>query len=202
MSIGKAAVIPALLTALGAAQGAEADLARSPGKMTWEPGRRDPLECCPKTEAPLAPPANAAELARLAEEQLALGNIGKAERLADDALGALRVQGAGDREVEARLRSLIEKTGGARTESETIKGFRGLKLSLSGVAWSKSNPVALINGRLCVPGDVVEGATIDRIFPGEVVFVFNGVRVRESLRRPSAERARGSRVTGGPARRK
>jgi len=202
MSIGKAAVIPVLLTALGAAQGADVDSARSPGEMTWGPARRDPLEWCSQTEAPVGPPANAAELARLAEEQLALGNTGETERLVDEALAALRVQGAGDREVEARLRGLLEKTRGARSEAETIKEFRGLKLRLSGVAWSKSNPVALINGRLCVPGDVIKGATVESIFPGEVVFVFNGVRARESLRRPGVERAGGSGVTAEPGRRK
>ena len=202
MSIGKAAVIPVVLAALGAARGAETESAPSPGEMNWGPGRRDPLEWCSQTEAPVGPQANAAELARLAEEQFALGNTGETERLVDEALAALRVQGAGDREVEARLRGLLEKTRGARTEAETLKEFRGLKLRLSGVAWSKSNPVALINGRLYVPGDVVAGATVDRIFPGEVVFVFNGVSVRESLWRPGVEHTGGSRVTAEPDRRK
>jgi len=202
MSIGKAAVIPVMLAALGAAQGAETESARPPGETNWGPGRRDPLEWSSQTEAPVGPKANAAELARLAEKQFALGNTGEAERLVDEALAALRVQGAGDREVEARLRGLLEKTRGARTEAETIKEFRGLKLRLSGIAWSKSNPVALINGGLYVPGDVVEGATVDKILPGEVVFVFNGVKVRESLRRPGVERTGGSGVTAEPDRRK
>ena len=202
MSIGKAAVIPVVLAALGAAHGAEVDSGPSPGEMTWGPGRRDPLEWSSQTEAPVDPSANAAELAQRAEEKFALGNTGETERLVDEALAALRVQGAGDREVEARLRGLLEKTRGARTEAETLKEFRRLKLRLSGVAWSKSNPVALINGRLCVPGDVIKGATVEGIFPGEVVFVFNGVSVRKSLWRPGVEHTGGSRVIAEPYRRK
>lgn len=199
MSIAKVAVVPVLLAALGAARGADVDPIRPLIHVTWEtwdPDRRDPLEYCTPEEAFPPPPPNAAELARQAEERFALGDLSGAEGFADKAFEALRLQSAGDLEVVVRLRGLREKIGGMRTEVDAAKEFRKLNLRLSGVAWNKSNPVAFVNDKLCVPGDIVEGATIDLILPGEVIFEFNGVRMRKSLLRPSVERVEGSDEPG------
>ncbi|MHC4249599.1 MAG: hypothetical protein ACYS9X_10780, partial [Planctomycetota bacterium] len=186
MGIGKAAAVPVLLAALGAARGADAADADGPEIHFFE-GRRDPLEFCSPAEVPPPPPPppteDAAEFVREAKERISDGDL----RGADLAIaeGFLVAHRAGDRESEARLRDLREQVRGMRTKVGAEDGFRKLGLRLSGVAWSESNPVAIVNGALCVPGDVVEGATIDAILPGEVVFEFRGVRMRKTLLRPS-----------------
>lgn len=200
MSFVKVAAASVLVAALGAARGAEAGDADGASSAGFPELRRDPLEfCAPEdmavTETP-PPDADAAELARKAEEELALERAVEAERLLDEAIEALRVQAAGDVEIEARLRDLRRKLLDMRTEDAAAEGFGKLGLKLSGVAWSKANPVALINDQLLVPGDSIEGAKIERISPGEVVFVFNGVRIRKSLLRPSVDRVEGIHVIG------
>lgn len=203
MRIANLAVIPVLLAALGAARGAEIDPARPvPAVIPWGKTGRDPLECwVPKEGFQPPPSANAAELVRQAEEQLALGNISETERLIGEAVDASRVQGAGDREVEARLSSLREKIESTRAAVDTVEQFRKLKLRLSAIAWSKSNPVALVNEVVCAPGDIIEDVRIVSIFPDEVIFEFDGVRMRKSLLHPSAERMEDSRATGNPGER-
>jgi hypothetical protein len=208
MRIGNVAVIPVLLAALGAARSADARGADAapvspvPIVISWDQTRRDPLECwVPKDDFPKPPPANAAELVRQAAEQLALGNISETERLIGETSDALRVQGAGDQEVETQLRSLREEIASTRTVVDAVEQFRKLELSLSGIAWSRSNPVALVNDMACVPGDIVEDARIVSILPVEVVFEFNGVRVRKSVLHPGVERVEDSGAAGEPGER-
>ncbi len=200
MSFGRAAAISAFVAALGAAGGAEAGDSGNASTTGFPELRRDPLEFCSTEEMAVTatppPDADAVEFARKAEEELALEKAAEAERFIDAALEALRVQAAGDVEIEARLRGLRRKLLDMRTEDAAAEAFGKLGLKLSGVAWSKASPVALIDDQLWVPGDVIEGATIDGIFPGEVVFVFNGVRIRKSLLRPSVDRVEGIHVTG------
>jgi hypothetical protein len=205
MGIGKAAAVPVLLAALGAARGADISGVDGP-EIDFFGGQRDPLEFCSPGEVPPPPPppppTDAAELARQVEEQVALGNLAEAERLVDRLLDVLRVQGMEDLEAEARAHDLrVRARGRKRAEVDPVEEFSGLDLRLSGVAWNESKPVALVNDELCVPGDVVEGATIDAILPGEVVFEFRGVRIRKSLLRPSVERVEGASPAGEPGER-
>ncbi|MHC5055816.1 MAG: hypothetical protein ACYTKD_13985 [Planctomycetota bacterium] len=199
MGIGKAAAVPVLLAALGAARGADA----AGPETDFSEGRRDPLEFCSPGEVPTPPPPpppeGAAEFVREAQERIIDGDLDGADlMIAEGLLVALR---AGDRESEARLRDLREKVRGMRTKVDAENEFRKLGLSVTGVAWSESNPVAIVNGALCVPGDVVEGATIDAILPGEVVFEFKGVRMRKTLLRPSVERVKGASPADEPGER-
>ena len=41
-------------------------------------------------------------------------------------------------------------------------------VSLSGIAWSDTNPVAVISGKVVGPGDVVQGFVVRRIEPESV----------------------------------
>lgn len=58
----------------------------------------------------------------------------------------------------------------------------GGTLELSGIAFSAERPVALINGKPWVPGEVVEGFTVVAVEPGRVQLEGHGQKVFVSLK--------------------
>ena len=58
----------------------------------------------------------------------------------------------------------------------------GAKIELRGLAYSETQPVALINGKVVGPGDVVEGFTVVQIQPKRVELAANGTTIFLTLK--------------------
>jgi hypothetical protein len=58
----------------------------------------------------------------------------------------------------------------------------GGKISLDGIAYSDTSPVAVVNGKVVGPGGYVEGFTIIRILPDRVELEREGSRTFLTLR--------------------
>ena len=82
-----------------------------------------------------------------------------------------------------KLRRMYETARRMSERAEIEKEFGGLQITIGGIAWSETTPVALINGSIMRPGDSVAGVRIEEIRRDHVVFSLKGVRVR---RRSSA----------------
>lgn len=54
------------------------------------------------------------------------------------------------------------------TFSRTVELPSGSRIELEGIVYSDTRPVALINGKVVAPGDVVEGFTVVKITPDRV----------------------------------
>ncbi len=58
----------------------------------------------------------------------------------------------------------------------------GGKITLDGIVYSESNPVAVLNGRITPPGGYVEGYTVTKIFPDKVELEREGKTVSITVR--------------------
>jgi hypothetical protein len=92
-----------------------------------------------------------------------------------------------DSECEALLR-LYDTAARLKARAAAERAFGELGIAVNGIIWEETGAaVALVSqrsstaGSLVRKGDVVRGARIEEIRPGEVVFRFNGVSVRDGV---------------------
>lgn len=166
---------------------------------TWSKAHRDPLEFRPRSveseedpPPPPPPPRDAGDLARLAERRLGERAFAEAEALAEEGLAFLQrsasPEEAEGRALEQKLRRIVQSARKLRARAEAEEEFCRLGIDVAGIIWESSKSVALVDGEVCRAGDIIKGARIEEIHPGEVVFVFKGVRVRRVLVQTGAVR--------------
>ena len=142
------------------------------------PGGKPPGRKLTPQEIILRVRAMAEGIATKAEDQLAARQYSAVVESTAEALSKIK-------EVQLPAPALSEKLSRAhetarrmKERAEIEKEFSDLQIRIGGVAWSRTSPVALINGELMGPGQLVSGARIEEIRRGEVVFSLKGVRVR------------------------
>jgi hypothetical protein len=58
----------------------------------------------------------------------------------------------------------------------------GGKITLDGIAYSETSPIAVVNGKIVAPGGYVEGFTVVKILPDRVELEAEGSRAFLTLR--------------------
>jgi len=58
----------------------------------------------------------------------------------------------------------------------------GAKITLDGIVFSDTTPVAVLNGRVVSPGGFIEGYTVSQIQPDRVELERDGTRILLKLR--------------------
>jgi hypothetical protein len=115
-----------------------------------------------------------------AEFHLSQQQFSRVEEVTAGALQRLKDANVQDPPLFERLERLRETGSRLKDRREKEAEFSRLRIDIQGIIWEPGNPVALINGQTVKPGQAVEGALVEDIRPGEVVFLYKDVHVRKS----------------------
>jgi hypothetical protein len=147
------------------------------------PGDGEPLP-------PPPPPTNTAsaeEIRRFAEKSaldaeraIGLRNFSRAEEYTQEALSKLEGLQIPDSAVAERLDRAHRTAQRLRTREEVEKEFKNIAIEIQGIIWEPENPVALIKGQTIREGMTVEGALVEEIRTGEIIFNYKGIRCSRS----------------------
>jgi hypothetical protein len=80
-----------------------------------------------------------------------------------------------------RKAEMLEKAGALDRSAKIRMEFLGREVKISGIAWSPTNPAAIINGRSYGEGDAMDDVTrIEKIGRSDVTFKYKGESVTKS----------------------
>ncbi len=143
----------------------------------------------------------AAEVARQAEIGAVMREIKKAESTLAQMKAALEAAefgavNAGYQKIQEALKQLkvtdpvlserkadmLEKAAALDRSAKIRTEFLGRDVKVNGIAWSPTNPAAIINGRAYAEGDAVDDLTrVEKIGKADVVFKYKGESVARGL---------------------
>jgi len=80
-----------------------------------------------------------------------------------------------------RKAEMLEKAAALDRSAKIRTEFLGRDVAISGIAWSPTNPAAIINGRTYVEGDAMDDVTrIEKISKSDITFKYKGESVTKS----------------------
>jgi hypothetical protein len=125
----------------------------------------------------LAARTGAEDSAALAEKLLAKRDYSAVVDETDKGLKAIAAVQLPAPALSERLSRMQETAFRMRERANIEQEFADMQITIDGVAWSRTNPLAIINGKIMSVGETVEGALIEEIRKREVIFSLKGVRV-------------------------
>ena len=120
----------------------------------------------------------AEECASAAEGLLAVRDYSTVVDDTAKALAAIKRVQLPDPILSEKLKRFHETASRMSERAEIEREFTELQISIAAIAWSLTNPVALINGKVVGPGESVAGARVEEIQRDAVVFSLKGIQIR------------------------